>query len=162
MEKINYCYNDLKLLADNIKHQMKIDNYVPDVIISPLRGGLFLSQEILYFNEELGKNIKFMTADIKVYNKTSITEPLLKNSPELDLFLTNNIRDNTKILIVDDLYSSGTTIEYLKNYIQDFSHLNKMDIKVATFMLNTNKDNKSDYYGEKIDTSNWIVFPWDN
>lgn len=34
MEKINYCYNDLKLLADNIKHQMKIDNYVPDVIIS--------------------------------------------------------------------------------------------------------------------------------
>ena len=70
------------------------------------------------------------TVIIKSYNEKSQGEIDLKYFPNIDL-------SNRHILILDDIYDTGTTIQFMKNYIEQ-KHTNFCSINVSTMVWNLN------------------------
>lgn len=142
-------YNDLKKYTKNIFDQMLNDNFYPDAIIIPLRGGLFLSQEILYFDETDGKNVDVFTINLKTYKGFDrLDEPILKQDFDFEKLSKYN-----SILIVDDICDSGVTLQFIKD------KLNNSIVKTAVLI---DKTKTCDYYGKIFPYDDWVKFPWDN
>lgn len=154
-------YNKCKIYADSIKRQLKESNYIPDVIVAPLRGGLFLSQEILYFDEELGKNIKFFAIDIKTYKGKEVSEPEFRNKSVYKFFLSELDPDKgLKFLFVDDIIDTSTTLDFFK---KDFESIKREgdELKTASLVANKESKNNVDYFC-RVKLDEWFEFPWDN
>ena len=76
---VDLSYNDLKEYSKKIFDQMIKDNFYPSAIVIPLRGGLFLSQEILYFDETDSKDVDVFIINLKTYKGFDrLDEPILK------------------------------------------------------------------------------------
>ena len=150
MEKlVDLSYDDLKKYTKNIFDQMIKDNFYPNAIVIPLRGGLFLSQEILYFDENDGKDVDVFIINLKTYKGFDrLDEPILKQDFDFKKLLKYD-----KVLIVDDICDSGTTLQYIKD------KLDHVNIKTAVLV---DKTKTCDYYGEIFQSDDWIKFPWDN
>ena len=146
---VDLSYNDLKEYSKKIFDQMVKDNFYPDAIIIPLRGGLFLSQEILYFDETDGKDVDVFIINLKTYKGFDrLDEPMLKQDFDFKKLLKYD-----KVLIVYDICDSGTTLQYIKD------KLDHVNIKTAVLV---DKTKTCDYYGEIFQSDDWIKFPWDN
>lgn len=76
-------------------------------------------------------------------------------------YIIETVKKNDKVLIVDDIFESGRSIEAVINELQSKMGENfPTDIKVATLFVKEgkNKTNRNpDYFIEL--TSEWIVFP---
>jgi hypoxanthine phosphoribosyltransferase len=121
-------------------------HYKPDVIIGLLRGGIIPAR---IFADFFNVKMDFFALDVKLY--TGINErdkkPVIRHFDE-------DIKGK-KILIVDDIWDSGTTmkavLEYLKNE----------DIQTVTLYWKETADQKPTYYSYVAKEEQWIVFPWE-
>ena len=77
--------------------------------------------------------------------------------------LAAKIRAGARILIVDDINDSGTTINYLRVAIE--AKVDDPDaLRVAVLIHNVRSKARVDYYGSEIDRGRdkkWYVFPWE-
>lgn len=66
---------------------------------------------------------------------------------------------NKKVLLVDDIYGSGATLDFVIN------DLSKYSAEIYSFVCVQNLDNYNpkynlpNYVGEKV--NGWVVFPWE-
>lgn len=146
---VDLSYEKLKDFSNQIFDQMVKDHFYPDAIIIPLRGGLFLAQEILYFDETDGKDVDVFILNLKTYKGFDrLDEPEIKQD-----FDFKKLSKYNKVLIVDDICDSGVTLQYIKN---------KLDNEVVKTAVLIDKTQTCDYYGNINLADDWIKFPWDN
>ncbi|BDB98856.1 MAG: phosphoribosyltransferase [Saccharolobus sp.] len=123
------------------------NNYIPDVIIAILTGGMIpakLLSDLLDI-----KVIRYI--DIKFYRSVGKTE----SKPVIRSVYTDSL-EGKKVLIVDDVADTGETLEAVSNVITMFSPLKVM---TATLYLKPWSKRIPDFYYKQIDK--WIIFPWD-
>jgi hypoxanthine phosphoribosyltransferase len=125
---------------------MRKDNYTPDVILGLLRGGVVPSRIFLDLHQSL---LDFCSIDVKLYDGINLRGP----SPKIRSFI-DDIKGK-KILIVDDIWDSGKTmnavLEYLKGY----------DITTATLYWREKASQKPNYYSKIAPEGEWQIFPWE-
>jgi hypoxanthine phosphoribosyltransferase len=148
------------LYIESFELGMKIfeSGYRPDYIVGIWRGGApvgIIVQELLYY---LGVS----TDHISI--RTSSYEGLDKRGKEIQVhglgYLVKNVNAEDSLLIVDDVYETGLSIQEVVEKLRLYCRKNTPDIRVATLYYKPDKNKtlrKPDYYQYKTD--NWIVFP---
>ncbi len=149
-----------QLLDDSFQVGLQIieSGYRPNYIVGVWRGGAPVGiavQELLDFVGIETDHIAIRTSSytgIDQRNKTVRVHGLN--------YIVNHINAEDSLLIVDDVFDTGSSIDQAIKDIKKYCRKNTPDIKVATpyFKPNKNKtDRKPDFYVHK--TENWLVFP---
>ena len=81
--------------------------------------------------------------------------PAVMLSHRLNIPMTMDLNCAGNILVVDDILDSGETLAKIK-LIEGVS--------LAPLFIRKNKVtvSKADFYGEAVDTSAWLIFPWED
>ncbi len=149
------------LLEDSFRlaHQVYEDGFIPDFIIGIWRGGTPVGIAVQEYFEFKGRK----TDHISV--RTSSYYGINQQSKEIRVhglhYLIENANAEDKLLIVDDVFDSGRSVDALIKQISNLSRLNTPeDIRVACpwFKPGNNKvDFDPDYFLHK--SEEWLVFP---
>jgi len=137
------------------------DGFRPDFIVGIWRGGAPIGialQEFFEYKEAPTDHIAVRTSSYYGINK---------QSKEIKVhglhYLVENANATDKLLIVDDVFDSGRSIEALINQINSLMRLNApKEIRIATpYYKPKNNKTKSnlvpDYYVHE--SADWLVFP---
>jgi len=146
---------------DSFKLARKIwdDGFKPDFLIGVWRGGTVPGMIIHEFFKYKGKKVDHIAVRTGRYH--GIDEK--KESVEIYGlgYVIDNLGADDKLLIVDDVFDEGRTVQALLNEIRRRSRRNTpIDIRVATVYYKSNRnktDIKPDYFVH--DTDSWIIFP---
>ncbi len=65
------------------------------------------------------------------------------------------MQEKFKILIIDDIYDSGRTMQAVLGY------LGKEDVTTATLFWKETASQKPDYFANVAKKEEWIIFPWE-
>ena len=149
-----------ELLKDSFKLAWQVyeSGYRPDYIVGVWRGGAPIGIAVQEFLDVLGIDSDHIA--IRTSSYTSIG----KRSKEVSVYGLNyvikKLESEDSLLIVDDVYDTGLSINQVISDLRTACKKNTPDIKIATpyFKPSNNKtDIKPDYYIHKSD--NWLVFP---
>jgi hypoxanthine phosphoribosyltransferase len=150
-----------ELLQDSFRlaHQVLESGFKPDFIIGIWRGGAPIGIAVQEFFDYKG----IETDHIAV--RTSSYYGIGKQSKDIKVhglhYLIENANADDSLLIVDDVFDSGRSVDALIKEIKRLSRLNTpKSIKVACPWYkpaNTQVDLVPDYYVRKSD--DWLVFP---
>lgn len=150
-----------QLLEDSFRlaHQVYEDNFRPEFIIGIWRGGAPVGIAVQEFFEYKG----IETDHISV--RTSSYYGINKQSKKIRVhglhYLIENANANDKLLIVDDVFDSGRSVDALIKQIRKQSRLNTpSDIRVACPWYKPTKNAvtfKPDYFIHE--SEEWLVFP---
>lgn len=156
--------NDSLLLVDKIYQQ---DGFVPDVIYASLRGGAYMANIFSEYYKIALKNHKpVLYAAVVAHSYSDVRK---HDSVRIDgwTYSPDYLRTGDKILLVDDIYDSGRTLNYLVDIFLQ-KGIAREDIKVAVhdYKVYKYKDQgpvKPDYYCRKFevespDQNNWINY----
>lgn len=160
-EKINLVdWKKIDKINKKITKEIKEDKYIPDIIISIVRGGMIPS--VLISHKLNVRNVLNIT--IKETVDDTINSKKLK--PKISNISLLKEVTGKKILVVDDIVGSGETLKELKKEVIKYS---PTEIRTAIFFINEVNWKKSnndinykgivDYIGEKL--KGWVVFPWE-
>ncbi|RTZ64167.1 MAG: hypoxanthine phosphoribosyltransferase [Aquificaceae bacterium] len=159
MNKIYITANDLLLDSYKLAINMYDSGFRPDFIVGIWRGGTPVGiavQEMLAYLGAKSDHIAIRTSSytgIGEQNKTVQVHGLD--------YIIRNINYDDKLLLVDDVYDSGRSIQAVIETLQDKSRRNTPDdIRIATpwFKPNNNLTKRvPDYYLHSTDE--WLVFP---
>jgi xanthine phosphoribosyltransferase len=139
-------------LADleSIAGQLEADSWKPDFLVGVGRGGLVPAA---YLSHRIG--ITMLSVDHSSGDAAFADELLAK--------LAAKSRAGSRILIVDDINDSGSTLAYLRQVL--VSHgCSEPHIRVAVLVNNVVSRARVEYCGTSIDRSQdkrWYVFPWE-
>ena len=150
------------LIRDNaikLAHIIYHDGFVPDVIYVSLRGGAYLGNVISeYFKivNRRGRPVYYAAVVARSYTDVRKSEELIRvegwtYSPEY-------LRSGDKILLVDDIFDSGKTINYLAKIILE-KGIPRENLKIAVhdYKYFHDKPNQlliqPDYWCRKFDLS---------
>ena len=143
------------LVRDSFQLARRIydSGFIPDVLLVLWRGGtpvgIVIHEFLLY------KGIETYHTAIKAVSYTGIgkrMEPVIENVEAL----LKNVTPNSKLLVIDDIFDSGST---MKKVVEVLGPL-VQEIKIATLYYKkeaNTTDIVPDFYGRK--TNRWIVFP---
>ncbi|MBC8444075.1 hypoxanthine phosphoribosyltransferase [Candidatus Woesearchaeota archaeon] len=153
MDKIYIDAN--KVLKDSFQLAKNIYNsgFKPDAMIVLWRGGSNVGMIINEFFEYKGENPYHGIIKAKSY--TGIEERT-KVNVEGSEHILDKISKGDKVLVIDDIFDSGKTVEKIKELVNGKSD----NVKIATLYYkpkNNITNIKPDFYLNKVD--DWIVFP---
>ena len=137
MKKIYISDDEVRGLTQEVVRQLVMTNFIPDLVVGLVRGGLVPANYISQYFE----------CDLYALNKQQ-------------LFSDLDIHDGN-ILIVDDINDTGKTFTDVNNDVSMFG----IEVRYAALLDNSNSDFTVDYYGREIDKSkdpSWVVFPWES
>ncbi len=150
-----------ELLEDSFRIAAKVyeDGFRPDFIIGIWRGGAPIGiavQEYFDFKQVETDHIAVRTSSYYGINK---------QNKEIKVhglhYLIENANANNSLLIVDDVFDSGRSIDALINQIKQQMRLNMpKDVRIACPWYkpkNSKVDIKPDYYIHESEA--WLVFP---
>jgi xanthine phosphoribosyltransferase len=136
--------------VEAVGEKLKGDGWRPDFLVGIGRGGLVPAA---FLSHRLG--IAMLSVDISSGEPGFAGELLDK--------LGAKIRGGERLLIVDDINDSGTTIASLRAALEaqgaDEAHL-----RVAVLIDNASSRAKAEYWSRRIDRRSdkrWFVFPWE-
>lgn len=124
-----------------------------DCIVAVTRGGWIPSVIISH-----RLNIR-LVYPFQIYETVSDKINAVKEYPKIGANINFKILKNKKILIVDDIFGSGETLEKVVKYLKKYSN------NLVSFVCVLNEENYKgkyklpDFVGEKI--KGWAVFPWE-
>lgn len=160
-EKISVIkWEQIDEITKGISQKIIKDKFMPDIIISVVRGGMIPS--VILSHQLNVRNIKNIV--VKVTINDSINAKKMPPQLEADINLTDI--KNKNILIVDDIIGTGQT---LKKICQELERYKPKQVKTAICFVNKENWEKSNvknysevvnYLGEEI--RGWVVFPWEN
>lgn len=147
------CYNvswgKAQELTKNLAHKIKRSGFKPDLVIGIARGGLVPARIICDYL--LLKDL----ASIKVEH-WGIAKTL--GAAKIKFPLPDEAAiSGKKILIVDDVADTGETYSVIMEYLLK---KNPTDIKTAALQYKTSSSFIPDFWGEKLEKWEWIVYPW--
>ena len=124
----------------NVYEQIKNNQY--DGIIAILNGGFYLAD---FLSKKM--NLQLYTINVKSYEGDIQKDIKLLSWNVLDSF-------NGKYLIVDDIYDTGNTIDFVKKF---YSHNCKVILDEAV-LVSKNESIKHGFFHKEDD---WIYFYWE-
>ena len=130
-----------------IYNNMIRDGYAPNAIIALLRGGVIPGRIFSDFFDIL---LDFFALDVKMYDGIGIK----KEEAEIKAFY-GDVHDK-KILIVDDIWDSGKTMQAV---LQKLGH---EEVTTATLFWKETAEQKPNYYAEISKENEWVIFPWES
>ena len=148
------------LLKDSYKLAWKIyqSNFIPNYIVGVWRGGAPVGIAVQEFLEVLGVNADHIAI------RTSSYRGINSRDKEIKVhglgYIVERLESEDSLLIVDDVYDTGLSIQQTIKDINSICKKNTPTIKVATpyFKPNNNMtDTRPDFYVHEND--NWLVFP---
>ncbi|HAE22682.1 MAG TPA: phosphoribosyl transferase [Spirochaetaceae bacterium] len=130
MSKEFISYNQVRNNALKIAHKIHLDGFMPDVIYVSLRGGAYLGNVISEYFKAVRKDSRpvFYAAVVaRSYTDVRQCEQVRVDgwtySPEY-------LRNGDKVLLIDDIYDSGRTINHLATIILE-KGVPRKDLKIA-------------------------------
>jgi len=137
-------YNECEVLCEKIsKNENKFD-----CIIGLLRGGIIparIISDFLLVNDIFCMDVKFYTGIGK-----KLDEPIIK-------FCDLDDKHND-ILVVDDIYDSGSTMKTVKKFLKEEK---KVSITTATLLCKKDSVQTPNYFSKYVKTKEWVIFPWE-
>lgn len=133
-----------------IAAQVEAGGWEPDFLVGVGRGGLVPAA---YLSHRTG--ITMLSVDHSSGDDAFADELLAK--------LAAKSREGSRILIVDDINDSGTTIAYLRRVLADHG-CSEPHIRVAVLVNNARSKARVEYAGTQMDRAQdkrWFVFPWE-
>ncbi len=118
--------NDALKLADKIYH----DGFIPDIIYTSLRGGAYMANVISeYFKLALKDRKPVLYAAVVARSYTDVRE---HDSVRIDgwTYSPEHLRMGDKILLIDDIFDTGRTLNYLVEVLLE-KGIPRDDIKVV-------------------------------
>ena len=123
-------YDTIRNNAIKLAYRIYKDGFIPDIIYVSLRGGAYMGNVISEY-------FKFIRPDDKpvfyaAVVARSYSELRAQESIKIDgwTYSPDFLKEGEKVLLVDDVYDSGRTINYLTSVIMDRG-VPRDDIKVA-------------------------------
>ncbi|MBT6339030.1 MAG: hypoxanthine phosphoribosyltransferase [Desulfobacula sp.] len=159
MQKIYITSQDLLESSFKLAHKIYIDGFRPQFIVGIWRGGTLIGIAVQEYFEYKG----ISTDHISV--RTSSYYGINQQSKKVRVhglhYLIENANSEDGLLIVDDVFDSGRSVDALIKQIRKQSRLNApSDIRVACTWYKPSMcavDIKPDYYTHESDE--WLVFP---
>lgn len=154
MSKEFLTYETVRNNALKMAHKIHQDGFFPDVIYVSLRGGAYIGNVISEYFKILAKdNRPVLYAAVVARSYQGI-----KNQEEIRIdgwtYSPEHLRQGDKILLVDDIFDSGRTVNYLAKVIID-QGIPRENLKVAVHDYKEFIDNpdklpiEPDYYCRK-------------
>lgn len=149
------------LLDDSFRlaHKIMQEGFHPDYIVGIWRGGAPVGiavQELLLYHGHPSDHIAI---------RTSSYEGIEKQNDEIRVhglhYIIENVNAENSLLIVDDVFDTGRSIQAVLDHISELSRRNTPEtIRIATVYYKPNKRRVActpDYYIHETD--DWLVFP---
>lgn len=160
-------YDKVRNDAIKLGHKILQDGFVPDIIYTSLRGGAYMSNVISeYFKLALKGKKPVLYAAVVARSYTDIKE---HDCVRIDgwTYSPEYLRPGDKILLVDDIYDSGRTLNFLVEVLLE-KGVPRSDIKVVVhdyknFTYKETFPIKPDYWCRKFDINSenddrWIHY----
>jgi len=160
MKKVYVNWSDVERQTQEIIRQMYLDDFHPDYVVGLTRGGLVPASLISQYLEAPMNTLKVSLRD--------------DSECETNCWMAEDAYQGRKILIVDDINDSGATINWIR---QDWQGGRQQDdpewakiwggnVRIAVLYNNESSQNEIEVsyaaeYVNKIETPQWIVFPWE-
>jgi hypoxanthine phosphoribosyltransferase len=135
---------------ESIARQLEADSWKPDFLVGVGRGGLVPAA---YLSHRAG--ITMLSVDHSSGDAAFADELLEK--------LAAKSREGSRILIVDDINDSGSTLAYLRQVLVSHGS-SEPHIRVAVLVNNVSSKARVEYAGTHMDRARdkrWFVFPWE-
>ena len=148
MKRVYYTPAHINSYLLNIARQMYKDNFRPNYIVGIARGGLVPAIKLSHY------------LDIPMY---------ALNKGESNHWIPEDALEGKRILVIDDINDTGTTIRNLKKEWSesqgDWGKIFRIgNVKFATLIDNDASEEFVDYSGftiNKCENPEWCVFPWE-
>ncbi|MDR2517208.1 MAG: phosphoribosyltransferase [Spirochaetaceae bacterium] len=131
MKKEFLPYNTVRNNALRLAHRIYRDGFIPDVIYVSLRGGAYLGNVISeYFKlarRDGGRPVYYAAVVARSYTGVGAAEQIKVEGWTYD---PNYLRVGDRVLLVDDIFDSGRTINHLAGIILE-KGIPRADLKVA-------------------------------
>ena len=130
--------------------QIEADGWRPDFLVGIGRGGLVPAA---YLSHRVG--IPMLSVDI--------SSGVPGFADELVVKLAAKLRSGKKILIVDDINDSGSTLASLREGLEAAGG-SAQSVRVAVLINNSRSRARAEYSSTQIDRTldkRWFVFPWE-
>ena len=159
IEKVFLSADDL--LSDSFELAARIveDRFTPDVIVGVWRGGTPVGIAVQEVYEYLGLSCDHISIRTASYSGIARQE---KNVRVLGInYLVETLNAEDRLLIVDDVFDSGRSIDAIISELQRLCRKNMpRDVRVGTVYFKPAKnmtDRVPDYFVRETD--DWLVFP---
>jgi hypoxanthine phosphoribosyltransferase len=136
-------------LARALAHKVIESGYEPDIIIGVARGGLVPARMVC---DLLLKNDLLSITTQHWGIATNLGKARIKFSLPQEADISGK-----RVLVVDDVTDTGDSISIIMDYLKEY---NPIDIRTAVLHYKTCSISIPDYYGEKLEEWNWIIYPW--
>tara|TARA_R110000796_G_scaffold36179_1_gene92481 strand:+ start:356 stop:808 length:453 start_codon:yes stop_codon:yes gene_type:complete len=147
-EKIKLTWEDVDFITNIVSESISKKNIKFDTIVALGRGGL-IPGAILSYKLDI-KNLQNLGINTRQEDGQYV-ETLIYQRPTI----TGNV------LVVDDINDSGKTFEAVNSLIKsEYPDIGELLYCSLTTRYNTNF-NENNISGKIINTSDWLVFPWD-
>ena len=147
-EKIKLTWEDVDFITNIVSESISKKNIKFDTIVALGRGGL-IPGAILSYKLDI-KNLQNLGINTRQEDGQYV-ETLIYQRPTI----TGNV------LVVDDINDSGKTFEAVNSLIKsEYPDIGELLYCSLTTRYNTNF-NENTISGKIINTSDWLVFPWD-
>lgn len=126
-------YNTVRNNALKIADKIYKDGFIPDVIYCSLRGGAYMANVISEYFKIVTKKEKFHPALYAGVVGRSYSDIQQHTKVYIDgwTYPPENLRPGDKILLVDDIFDSGNTINCLVETLMNTKGMPRQDIKVV-------------------------------
>ncbi|MCL2129766.1 MAG: phosphoribosyltransferase [Treponema sp.] len=123
-------YDIVRNNALKMAHRIYKDGFIPDVIYVSLRGGVYLGNVISEYFKIIQKRkrpVYYAAVVARSYSGVGKSDEI---KVEGWTYSTESLRTGDKVLLVDDIFDSGKTINHLANMIME-KGIPRNDLKVA-------------------------------
>lgn len=130
MSKEFISYNQVRNNALKLAHRIHLDGFVPDIIYVSLRGGAYLGNVMSeYFKAVRSDARPVFYAAVVARSYTDIRK---NEQVRVDgwTYSPEYLRNGDKVLLVDDIYDTGRTINHLASVILE-KGVPRRDLKIA-------------------------------
>ena len=156
---IRYSWDDMDRLHREVACQITVSDFAADVIVGIMRCGQVSAIHLSYI---LG--IRKVTS-IAVKSTPSDTPLADRIDPEVTIFVPDTYLRNQRVLLVDAVMESGTTVELC---LQELGRFEPAEIRVAmitdwynsSYKIASGKRPTIDFAGERV--TRWPDFPWES
>jgi hypoxanthine phosphoribosyltransferase len=136
-------------LARKLAHKIIGSGFKPDIVIGIARGGLVPGRIVCDF---LLKN-DFVTIRTEHWGvATNTGKARIKHSLPVEVDISGK-----RVLVVDDVADTGDSFSVIMDYLKA---KNPLEIRTAVLQYKTSSTFIPDYWGEKLEEWNWIIYPW--
>ena len=124
-------YGKVRNNALKMAHRIYHDGFIPDVVYVSLRGGVYLGNLISeYFKIVQRRARPVYYAAVVARSYTGVRESAPEVKVEGWTYMPEYLRTGDKVLLVDDIFDSGNTINHLANVIMERG-IPRKNLKVA-------------------------------